>query len=883
MDARIAGLLAGAAAALAACAAVVVDPALGRVGDVAVSLSGLAAAVAMWVAGGRRQRGLRGWRLLAISPLVPAVGTFVVILFGPTDPLQSVVARWLPTVPGYLLAIVALLTLVGGRGLRVTDARVGVAVALFLTACVVIDQMLVLGPDGSWSDLRLSARFVLGAAVLVTSSAMAAALTLVGAVEAPRQRMALVLLVGVGLLTGGRAVGTAARLAGEVGTLGLSRFLIVGGMSLLALAAMLDARPRRAEPGTGRRGAGRTTQIGQALPHVAMVAATATVAVATLLGHRPSPVSFAGVVLCVLLTAVHRVLSARESHRMGLRLQRSEAYFRSMLHDGGDAVIILDDALRVTWVSPALEAMIDRPVSDLVGRWLLEVAHPDDAAAVTTTLGVAGAGRRTVTLRLLDGSGGSRDVEAAVSDLRRHADVGAVVLNCRDVTERLARERALQHAAATDELTGLPNRGAFVRVLAEALAAVPPGAPGPDSALLMVEIEGIERIREQAGRGSAIAVLEELGRRLRGTVREHDVVARIGDWAFAVLAAGFPPEIDRLAARCLDVVEQPVVSAAGVVDLTASLGIAAVVPDLTVEEIFDRTDLAVRSARATSPGTAVHYAPVLREAGARRDRLREDLRGARARGELSLLFQPVVSLEGHQVTGLEAQLRWRHGALGEVPPSEFLPIAERAGLIGELQRWALEEATTAAAGFPATEAPVYLAIDIASGYVASGTLVSDVAAALNRSGLPAGRLILEIPEETLVRQAEQLADDIAALRLMGVHVSVENFGTGHTPLVQLTQVPIDGLKFDRSFVARIDHDRQSLAMFESVVGIVRSLGLAVVADGVETPAQLATLRGVGCGYAQGTLLSRPLPLAEVSAVLREGAGRLWPGLVGESS
>lgn len=881
VDARIAGLFAGAAAALAACAAAVIDPALGRVADAALSLSGLAAAVALWVVGGRRERGLRGWRLLALAPLPPAVGTVVATLVGPNDPLQAVVARWVPTVPGYLLAIAALLTLAGGRGVRVTESRVGVEVALFLTACLVIDQMLVLGPDGHWSDLRLSAQFVLGAAVLVTSSAMAAALTLVGAVEPPRQCMALVLLAGAGALAGGRALATAARISGPAGALGVSRFLVVGGLALLVLAALLDVRAGSGD--TGRWGSGRSTQIGQVLPHAAMLAATGTVAVATMLGHRPSPVSIAGVVLCVLLTTVHRAITAREDRRLGARLQRSEAYFRSLVHDGGDPVIVLDDALRITWVSPALESMLHRPAHDLVGRWLLEVVAAEDAGTVTATLGVvSGASRRLLTLRLTDGSGGTRDVEAGVSDLRRHADVGAVVLHCRDVTERLARERELERSSTVDELTGLPNRTAFVHALARAVDAVPAGT-GPDSAIVVIEIEGIDRVREQAGRGAAGAVLVELARRLRGTVREEDLVGRLGDEVFAVVASGAPAEIDRLADRCLSVVEQPVAGAAGVVDVTASVGVAALEAGVPVEELFDRADLAVRSARAAGPGHAVPYVPRLRETAARRDRLRDDLRDARARRELSLLFQPVVSLDEHRVTGLEAMPRWRHGELGEVPPSEFLPIAENAGLIGELQRWVLEEATSHAAACPLGELPVYLAVDIAPGYVAGGTLVSDVAAALSRSGLAANRLILEIPEAALAAQAEQLGDDIAALRLMGVHVSVENFGTGHVPLVQLTQVPIDGVKFDRSFIARIDHDRQSRAMFESVVGIVRSLGLAVVADGVETPAQLATLRALGCDFAEGTLLSRPLPPAEVAVMLRDGAGLLWPGLVGEST
>jgi predicted signal transduction protein with EAL and GGDEF domain len=376
-------------------------------------------------------------------------------------------------------------------------------------------------------------------------------------------------------------------------------------------------------------------------------------------------------------------------------------------------------------------------------------------------------------------------------------------------------------------------------------------------------------------------VVAEVGRRLRATVRGDDVVARMGGGAFGVLARSTATEADQLADRCLAVVEQPIATSAGIVDLTASVGLVVVEPGLDEEELFSRAALAVRAARAAGLGSASRYTDALGEAAARRDRLRTDLQGAAARGELSLLYSPIVSLEEQRVTGVEAHLSWRHPEFGDVPPAEFLPIAERSGLIGELQRWALGEATAAVQTLPSAGAPLRLGLDVSSAYVAGGSLAADVDAALHRTGLSPERLVLEIPEATVLAGDERVAMDISSVRLMGVHVALDHFGAGGSSLATLTRLPIDVLKLDRSFMARVDRDPQDRALCESVVGIGRALGVDVVAEGVETPAQLGALCGFSCGFAQGFLLSRPLPLGELTALLSERAGVLWPGLVGQ--
>jgi predicted signal transduction protein with EAL and GGDEF domain len=373
--------------------------------------------------------------------------------------------------------------------------------------------------------------------------------------------------------------------------------------------------------------------------------------------------------------------------------------------------------------------------------------------------------------------------------------------------------------------------------------------------------------------------MAEVGRRLRATVRAEDTVARLGGGAFAVLAHGDVAEADRLADRCLSVVEQPIVTASALVELTAGIGLARVDREAGVEEILERADLAVRAAHQAGPGSARRYDDSLGDAAARRDLLRRDLQGAIDRGELHLLFQPIVSLEEQRITGIETELRWRHGTLGDIPPAEFLPLAERAGLIGEIMRWALEESASVTAGLPENGAPLRVGTRVSAGYLAGGTVVGDVEQALKRSGLSAERLVLQISAPSVaVEDDERLGLDIASVRLMGVHVALAGFGSGSSALAHLTRLPIDIVKLDRSLITRIDRDRQSRALCESVVGIGRALGLDVVAEGVETSAQLAALTGFGCGFAQGFAIARPTTLAGLLELLVDGAGVTLPEL-----
>ncbi|MGY1746686.1 putative bifunctional diguanylate cyclase/phosphodiesterase [Blastococcus sp. SYSU D00695] len=877
MDRQRWAVLAGTGAALAVCVVALVVPSALWLAEVVLAATSAGATACVVRCGWRRQRGARGWRLLAGSTLSTAVAIAAYLVVAPTDDLDVVLVRWVPAVPGCVLAVAGLLTLAPRERFR-TGRRAVVEAVLFGAACLTGMQLLVFGPAGTWAAASPAGRAVLVAAVLTTASLLVAALVLLAAVESHRQPMALVLLAAVLLLAAGRGLGTSTMLLGLHQAATASLMLLVAGLGLLALAVTLDPGP--GEGGARRPRSGRSVRLGEVLPHLAMLGTLLAVAVTHLAGQRASVATVVGSVACVALVGVHRWVAALDEARQSTRILRSEAWFREVVRSGGDGVLVLDPDLRITWTSPAVARMLGAG-TDLTGRDLLTVTHPADVLPAAHALHPDGAGPGEspcgrVVLRLPHTDGSWRHVEADVADLRARPEVGALVLHCRDVTERHAREQALEDVAFTDPTTGLPNRAGFDRVLEQRL--VDPAAP--PATLLLVELDGLAEVREDAGRDMASSVLVELGRRLRTTVRGDEPVARLGGDAFAVLAEGDPRTGDLLADRCLSAVEQPLTTAAGVYDLTADIGLVPLEAGTALGEVWTRAEIAVRAARRAGRGSARRFDPALGAAAERRARLREDLPGACARGELSVAFQPVVSLAEQRIVGVEALLRWRHPELGDVPPREFVPIAERAGVIGDVQRWALEQAARAAVALPVVHAPLRLGVNISASHVAARTLVGDVAAALQCTGLPPERLILEITEATLLADTEAIAVDVEALRLMGVHVALDDFGTGHSTLAHLSALPIDVLKLDRDFVSRVDRHPPSRALCESVIAIGRALGVDVVAEGVETPAQLGVLRGLGCGFAQGFLLSRPLPLSELTALLQTGAGVLWPGLVG---
>src|ERR687889_1561277 len=423
--------------------------------------------------------------------------------------------------------------------------------------------------------------------------------------------------------------------------------------------------------------------------------------------------------------------------------------------------------------------------------------------------------------------------------------------------------------AYTDFLTGLPNRARFMAALGEVSTGTDPGC------LLLVDLDGFKAVNDVAGHDEGDRLLCEVAETLRAAAREDDVVARLGGDEFAVLVRAGRDEATVLAERLVVLLDReprpraPEGSGRGglVFPVSGGVGVAELHGGGDPAEAVRRADLALRAAKAAGKNCVRTTGEALDRVVDRRARLARDLPEAIADGGLSVLLQPVVGVEEGRVLGLEALVRWRHRELGDVPPEEFVGVAEDEGLVVPLQRWVFGTATAVLAPLLAQGHDLQLGVNVSVRHLQAGCLAADVARALAASGVPARRLMLEITESVLIDAEDRVERELAALREAGCLISIDDFATGHSTLARLSRLPVDVLKMDRDFVARIEDDPRTAAVVASVVELGRTLGMDVVAEGVETPGQLTALRGLGCRYLQGHLLGRPVPAADLPAVL----------------
>jgi diguanylate cyclase (GGDEF)-like protein len=463
-------------------------------------------------------------------------------------------------------------------------------------------------------------------------------------------------------------------------------------------------------------------------------------------------------------------------------------------------------------------------------------------------------------LRARDGSWRTYETVRAVPSGDLHA--GGLVLHLRDVDDRRQNELELERMAYTDYLTGLPNRARLMAALAGARSRT---AEGESACLLLLDLDGFKAVNDIAGHDAGDLLLIEVADRLRATVRDRDLVGRLGGDEFAVVVRAGLDESTALAERILTEltavhrsVPTPGADPDLVFDVSCSIGVTELHPDDELPVAFRNVDLALRAAKAAGKSCVRRHGETADSATVRRTRLARDLPDALSRGQLRLVYQPVVGMVERRVLGLEALVRWDHPELGEVSPEEFVPLAEDDGLIVPLQRWVLEQATQQLAGWLAQGRDLKLGVNISARHLLSGSLVPDVTTALARAGLPARRLMLEVTESLFIGEPDRADGDLQTLHDLGCVISLDDFGRGYSTFAYLTRLPVDVLKMDREFLAGIEDDERSAALVLSVIELGRRLSIDVVAEGVETPGQLAALTELGCRYLQGFLLGRPV-------------------------
>jgi diguanylate cyclase (GGDEF)-like protein/PAS domain S-box-containing protein len=429
-----------------------------------------------------------------------------------------------------------------------------------------------------------------------------------------------------------------------------------------------------------------------------------------------------------------------------------------------------------------------------------------------------------------------------------------------DVTDRRRADEKIAHLAHYDALTDLPNRVLFREQVERELQRT---RRGGQFALLYIDIDEFKSINDSLGHPVGDELLKVVAARLRGCIRESDLVARLGGDEFAVIQTDIADAADvvEFVTRVHAAIRQPYHCLGHQLTTDASIGVALAPRDGTgLDELIKNADLAMYGAKSSGRRTYRFFEPAMDASAKARLSMHQDLRRALANGGFEIHYQPVVDLRSDEVTGCEALLRWRHPERGMVSPAEFIPVAEDTGLIGELGEWVLRTACTEAAGWPDQ---VRLAVNVSPVQFKCHTLALRVAGALAASGLPAGRLELEITEAVLIHDDEAALGILQQLREIGVRIALDDFGTGYSSLSYLKRFPFDKIKIDRCFIGDITENDGSAAIVQSVVNIATARNMTTTAEGVETREQRERLRALGCTEMQGYLFSAAKPGFEV--------------------
>jgi diguanylate cyclase (GGDEF)-like protein len=438
------------------------------------------------------------------------------------------------------------------------------------------------------------------------------------------------------------------------------------------------------------------------------------------------------------------------------------------------------------------------------------------------------------------------------------------VVHVRDVGERRHLERALHKLSYTDQLTGLANRRALMRdLLAYRRRA------GRQGTLLVIDLHGLAEVNDSRGRETGDAVLIEVGRRIRTLLGADEVPARLGGDEFAVLTADGAVLAYALASRMATVLAEPYQLPGAIVELHTSIGLAELAGGSDSDEVLRHADLARKRARQLGLDRVEWYDPDVEIKLNRRMDLEQQVIGAVERGELDVVFQPVVSLRDELPAGVEALLRWRHPQLGTILPNELLPIARAVGIAADLDEWVLDAACKHLSAWSTGDDEFWLSVNVAPRELLTARFPDRVAATLKRYGLPPERLVIEVAETWIAEDVPAIVASLAGLRKLGVRAALDDFGSGQASLSHLRRLPVDMLKLHSSLLnAGSEHAAGSgPEVLDVVVSLGRRLSLEIVAKGLETAEQIERAARAGCLYGQGFALGRPAPAERIEAYL----------------
>ncbi|MCX4750031.1 EAL domain-containing protein [Kitasatospora sp. NBC_01287] len=576
--------------------------------------------------------------------------------------------------------------------------------------------------------------------------------------------------------------------------------------------------------------------------------------------------------------AIERVMLSQEVTK-----RNSEAYFRTLVQNASDVILILSADDRIRYASSSAERVLGH--QDLGGARLLDLVPTEDSRTVGRVLLRMRAGDsdgQRQHWRLLRRDGTPIEAEVHCNDLREDPTVDGLVLTLRDVTEQRQMERELTHRAFHDSLTGLANRVLFQDRVGHALARSE--RRGTVTGVLFIDLDDFKVVNDTQGHAVGDELLVAVSLRVATALRTSDTAARLGGDEFAVLVedALRPADVQAIADSVLGTFTEPFKLSSGAVRVAASIGVATTEDSEHAAELLTHADLALYAAKAAGKRQWRHYQPALQAGLIERHELNEHLVCALAVADsaFTVRYQPIIDLPTGNLVAFEALVRWPHDQRGMVLPDDFIPVAEESGQIVQLGAWVLGRAATDTADWQRISSPhragtdrppLRLNVNVSARQFRDAGFVDVVREVVRDSGLSPGSLVLELTESVLMRRDERVRADMQALGELGVGIAIDDFGTGYSSLSYLREFPISILKIDKSFIDGLAHSRQQYALVEGIARIADTLGVQVIAEGIEDIAQLDLLTAMGCPLGQGYLFAQPLEVEQALGLVRDDA------------
>jgi diguanylate cyclase (GGDEF)-like protein/PAS domain S-box-containing protein len=585
----------------------------------------------------------------------------------------------------------------------------------------------------------------------------------------------------------------------------------------------------------------------------------------------PTLIVFALVNFLMTRALAQRMLDERNRGLLASELQASEVRFRSLVENSSDVIMVVGADGTIVFHTPSTDRILGHAEGMLVGSQLTAIVHPDDVAAAQEFIHEAAPGegdRARTGWRVLHGNGMWLHVEVLSNGMLHDPSMSGIVLTLRNVTERKAFERRLSHEATHDPLTDLANRALLNQRLGAELRAERAGSECVG--VLFIDLDDFKNVNDTLGHLIGDQLLVQVARRLASCLRPGDLPARLGGDEFAVVAILSAPNVAELLADRVSEVFRPAFQVAGnTIAVEASIGIATNTSGGTADQIMRHADIAMYAAKAQGKARNEVYDDRMGEAVRRRTSVEAELGAAIEHADFVLHYQPIVELASGEIVGAEALVRWEH-PLGLIAPSEFIPIAERTGLIVPLGRWVIRTACEQARAWQERDGRMLtMAVNVSPRQLLDPDFVAHVAATLKQTGLDPKQLIIEITESLFVQDADVTRQHLMKLRAIGISIALDDFGTGYSSLSYLHDFPIDSIKIDRSFIMDVGIDEKKTALVRSLAVLATDLGMSTVAEGIETPGQRDAVIASGYRYGQGFLFAKPMPAALFTATVND--------------